>query len=307
MEKSGLISIIVPVYNVESYLCRCLDSILNQTYNNIEIILVDDGSTDRSGEICDAYKEKDSRISVIHKLNGGLSSARNCGLEIAKGEYIGFVDSDDYIASDMYALLHSYMRDDVDIVSCRMARINKEGHIKIYGVSKIIRLDNVQALKEMLHVRHLSISSCDKLYKKEVLKGIRFPVGRTAEDLPFVYNVVKNCRNVINIGACKYYYCYREDSISHKSFFTRRVDYALFARDILEDIVTEYPMLRKDAEARYVQNIMSVAASIKESPNRDDYEYMRKRLVKAVRRMILRIIVNPEMSYEQKINCITLR
>ena len=103
--KNGLISVIVPVYNVESYLEKCIDSIIHQTYKNLEIILVDDGSTDNSGKICDVYKEKDSRIKVIHKQNRGLSSARNCGLEIAKGEYIGFVDGDDYIAEDMYALL----------------------------------------------------------------------------------------------------------------------------------------------------------------------------------------------------------
>ena len=193
-----LISVIVPVYNVELYLERCINSIINQTYQNLEIILIDDGSTDRSGEICDEYKKKDMRINVIHKQNGGSSSARNCGLEIAKGEYIGFVDSDDYIASDMYALLHQHMRDDVDLVSCRMARINKIGHVEIYsGVNRSVLLNNMQAIKEVLHVRYLSISSCDKLYRREILRGIQFPIGRTAEDLPFVYNVVKNCRNVI--------------------------------------------------------------------------------------------------------------
>lgn len=307
MGKKELISIIVPVYNVEPYLCRCLDSILNQTYNNIEIILVDDGSTDRSGEICDAYREKDSRINVIHKRNGGSSSARNYGLEMAKGEYIGFVDSDDYIASDMYELLHRYMRTDVDLVCCGMVHINKNGHVELHGAANVMILDTEQALKEMLHMRCFGISACSKLFKKEILKGISFPVGRTSEDLPFAYNVVKNCRNVVTIGAYKYYYCYRENSISRKPFLTRRVDYVLFARDVLKDIVVEYPILRNDAEARYVLNIMLVAASIKESSNRDDYEYMRKRLVKVVRRMILRIIVNPEMSYEQKMNCIKLR
>lgn len=307
MEKNEVISVIVPVYNVELYLCRCLDSILNQTYGNLEIILVDDGSTDKSGAICDAYKKKDSRIIVIHKRNGGLSSARNCGLEIAKGEYIGFVDSDDYIASDMYALLHRHMRVDIDLVCCGMVHINKSGHAEKHGAANVIILDTEQALKEMLHMRCLGISSCPKLFKKEILKGIRFPIGRTSEDLLFAYNVVKNCRNVICIGAYKYYYCYREDSISRRSFFTRRIDYVLFARDILKDIIAEYPMLRNDAEARYVQNIMSVAASIKGSQNRDDYEYMRTRLIKVVRRMILRIIVNPEMSYKQKMYCVKLR
>ncbi|MDE6946071.1 MAG: glycosyltransferase, partial [Anaeroplasmataceae bacterium] len=111
----GIISVIVPIYNTEPYLNRCIDSIIKQTYRNLEIILVNDGSTDRSGEICDAYEKADNRVKVIHKRNGGLSSARNSGLEILNGKYIGFVDSDDYIAADMYETLLACMDDDVDI------------------------------------------------------------------------------------------------------------------------------------------------------------------------------------------------
>lgn len=304
--KNGLISVIVPVYNVESYLEKCIDSIIHQTYKNLEIILVDDGSTDNSGKICDVYKEKDSRIKVIHKQNRGLSSARNCGLEIAKGEYIGFVDGDDYIAEDMYALLNNHMKDDVGIVSCKIAYVD-QGHVKApNSASGLMIMDNVQAIREVLRVRYLNISACDKLYRRETIGNIKFSVGRTSEDLPFIYNVVKNCKYVINIGEYKYFYCYRENSISHKSFFIRRIDYALFARDILKDVNVEYPMLRKEAEARYILNLISVAASIKESPDRKQYAYLRKRFVKVIRRMKLRILVNPELTFEQKISCITL-
>lgn len=307
--KEGLISVIIPVYNVEPYLERCVDSVINQTYKNLEIILVDDGSTDGSGGICDAYEKKDVRIRVIHKKNGGLSSARNSGLKIARGEYIGFVDSDDYIALDMYALMQRHMRADVDIVSCATVQFNKRGRISKRGFmhGKLLLLDSVQALKEFLLGRYVSGMSCDKLYKKDVLNGTMFPVGRVSEDHPFVYSVIKNSRNIIHVGSCKYFYCYREDSISNRPFFKRRVDYVLFARDILKDIAIEYPMLMSAAEAKYVRGIMAIVGSIDESPDGNDYEYMRKRLVKAVRRMALRIIANSEMSYKEKIRFIAFR
>lgn len=126
-KNSALISVIIPVYNVESYLSRCVDSVVRQTYKYLEIILVDDGSTDSSGEMCDTYEKIDDRVKVIHKNNGGLSSARNSGLQIAQGDYIGFVDSDDYIAEDMYEILLAYMFDDVDITCCGNYNVSSNG------------------------------------------------------------------------------------------------------------------------------------------------------------------------------------
>lgn len=306
--ETELISIIVPVYNVERYLERCVDSIINQTYRNLEIILVDDGSTDKSSEICDRYEKKDNRVRVLHKRNGGAASARNKGLEVATGEYIGFVDSDDYIASDMYEALYRHMREDVDVVTCGMVYIDRSGHKKKYYCTKeMVCFDNIQSLRELLCQRYLVFSPCDKLFKKKAIGKIRYPNNRVCEDLLFIYNVVKDCNNIINIGECKYYYIYRENSVSRKMFYARRMDYVLFARDILKDVSVRYPSLRKEAELLYVKNTMDIINQINKSPNKSSYEYMRKRLVKVIRKMLLLIILNPHITYEQKIKCILLK
>ena len=303
-----LISVIVPVYNVELYLERCIDSIIGQTYKNLEIILVDDGSTDKSGKICDIYENKDSRVRVLHKCNGGLSSARNKGLELATGEYIGFVDSDDYIALDMYERFYSFILEDVDLVCCGIVRIDKKGTKTLTGNAKgTICLNNKQSVKELLMRRYLAFSACDKLYKRKIIGEIRFPDNRVCEDLPFTYNVVKRCKKVVNIGSCKYFYSYRSDSISRKPFYGRRIDYVLFARDILRDVVIKYPSLKREAEFLYIINIMSIIDSIKESSNTGEYEYMRKRLIKAVKKMLLLIFLNPLISYQLKKKCIQLK
>lgn len=305
--ESELISVIVPVYNVELYLERCIDSIINQTYENLEIILVDDGSTDKSGEICDAYEKKDIRVRVLHKRNGGLSSARNSGLKIASGKYIGFVDSDDYIALDMYETLYRYMSEEVDLVCCGIVNIDQKGRKTITGhTGKVVYMDNVQAVMELLLRRYLAFSACDKLCRKEAIRKIGFPDGRICEDLPFTYNLVKGSKKVVNIGKCKYFYCYRCDSISHKMFYGRRIDYVLFARDIMRDVWLCYPSLRKEAEFLYVVNIIGTIDSIDESLNKDNNEFIRKRLVKVVRRMFLSIIFHSLLSKELKIRCIKL-
>lgn len=306
--ETELISIIVPVYNVEQYLERCIDSIIGQTYKNLEIILVDDGSTDKSGGICDGYVEKDSRVKVYHKPNGGLSSARNKGLEMAVGKYIGFVDSDDYIASDMYESLHRYMREDVDIVSCGIICVDRSGHkTQSCCAKEMTCFDNIQSLRELLCRHYLEFSVCDKLFKRDAVGEIRFPDKRICEDFPFTWNIVKGCNKIINIGESKYYYIYRENSISRKKFYTRRIDYVLFARDILKDVSVSYPMLRREAELLYVTNILETIKQIHESSDKSSYESIRKRLVKVIKRMLLLILFNPLIAYEQKINCILLR
>ena len=166
---SKLISVIVPVYNVEKYLEKCVSSIVNQTYKNLEIMLVDDGSTDSSGKMCDEFAKKDDRIKVIHKPNGGLSDARNSALKIAKGDYIGFVDSDDYIADDMFETLCDLMEDnnsDISIVSFYEIYNNK-----LIGVRDSKELENMtklEAMKELLIDSKIQSYAWNKLFKREL-------------------------------------------------------------------------------------------------------------------------------------------
>ena len=176
MEQNPLISVIVPVYNVEAWLPRCGDSILSQTYENLEILLVDDGSTDDSGLICEEYAKKDTRIRVIHKENGGLSSARNSGLDAASGEYIGFVDSDDWIEPEMYAEMLSLMlKSDAQIVCAGRYDVAGGTGEKTVGLcpKRQEQVSGEELAGRIFLWDHCDSSACDKLYRRELFDGIR--------------------------------------------------------------------------------------------------------------------------------------
>lgn len=212
-----LISIIVPVYKVEKYLVRCIESIRNQTYSNLEIILIDDGSPDACPSICDEYALKDERIIVIHKENGGLSDARNTGIEMAKGEYIGFVDSDDYIHPDMYEnLLKIAIANTADIAVCDVEKVysgnyilNDEGedNVRFYtGIQAVANIFDAE-----LYLR--SVVAWGKLYKKSLFDSIRYPKGKLHEDEFVTYRLYYKSSKVAYTDKRYYYYLQREDSI----------------------------------------------------------------------------------------------
>ena len=211
-----LISVIVPVYNVEKYLRRCIDSIINQTYTNLEIILVDDGSPDNCGKICDEYADKDSRIKVIHQQNGGLSAARNAGLDIATGDYIGFVDSDDYIAPEMYEKLYeALVQSDADVSICNFQRVDEEGN-RLKTREKINNdiFTNYQALTELQGNKGLCfIIVCNKLFNKALFNEVRFPLGKKCEDNYIAHKLIYNSKRAVCIDDILYYYLQRETSI----------------------------------------------------------------------------------------------
>ncbi len=211
------ISVIVPVYNVEKYLSKCIDSILSQTYKNLEIILVDDGSPDSSPKICDKYKERDNRIKVIHKKNGGLASARNAGMDIATGKYIGFVDSDDMIAEDMYeVLLENMIKSNAEIAVCYKTDILENLQT---GKGIVEELNKTQALKKMVLGIEFGSHACDKLFKREILvSDIRFPEGKTYEDLYTIYQWINNSNRIVLCKSNKYYYRLNLESITSAAF-----------------------------------------------------------------------------------------
>lgn len=299
-----LISVIVPVYNTEQYLERCIDSIISQTYKNLEIILVDDGSTDRSGEICDAYGKKDTRVKVVHKKNGGAATARNRGLEIARGEYIGFVDSDDYIASDMYESLCKYLKEEIDIVTCgrfdvypfRSCGLKR----KIFCAKNIKKYNRVEAIGELLKTQVFSYGVAEKIYRKELFDGIRFPSGRISEDLPVTYALFKKSRNIVHIGEAKYYVYKRRDSAGRSNFNLRKMDNVLFRRDILLDVERMYPEFKSIAEASYINGVAIRLGEIRRCEYRARYVLLEKRLARLIKRMCFRIIFNKYMNINEK-------
>lgn len=222
-----LISIIVPVYNVETYLHKCVDSLCNQSLQNIEIILVDDGSTDSSPQICDKYAEKDKRIKVIHKTNGGLSDARNAGIDIARGKYIGFLDSDDWVKSEMYEYLYelSY-KNNADIAQCEFLKAYSED---ISIDETIVEEKNIYDGKNA--IEHLYSDNCEKsvvvwnkIYKRHLFKELRFPKGKLHEDEFTTYKLFYNANRVVYTNIPMVYYRQREGSIMNSKFNIKRLD-----------------------------------------------------------------------------------
>ena len=221
-----LISVIVPVYKVENYLDRCVESITNQTYKNLEIILVDDGSPDNCPRMCDEWSKKDSRIKVIHKENGGLSDARNAGMVIATGEVISFIDSDDYIDLNMYELLINKMHEtDSDIVSCGVNWVDESGRVlKSDIVLSDVVFSTVEAMKELLDDGALKQPVWNRIYKREIALTIPFEKGKCHEDVFWSYQAVGKSKRICVINQVFYYYVQRSDSIMGRSFSETRLD-----------------------------------------------------------------------------------
>lgn len=219
MKNNNLISIIVPIYNVEEYLSRCVDSLIRQTYKNIEIILVDDGSTDKCGEICDKYAQKDSRIKVIHKQNGGASDARNSALCIAKGDYLLFVDSDDWIEDETCEVtLKLAIENNADIVPFGWNKVYDNGETKKIPI-RILR--NEPSVEECIKALMYKIEEygvcnfvCNKLCRKELYEDIRFPKGNEAEDQEVAYKLFHRARKIFICNQPLYNYYQRKGSVS---------------------------------------------------------------------------------------------
>lgn len=224
-----LISIVVPIYDVEKFLPRCIDSILNQTYQNLEIFLVDDGSPDNCGCIADKYAIKDNRINVIHKENGGLSDARNVAIEKATGEYITFVDSDDYIANDyievLYSLIEKYHAE-ISIGSWKIFQedtIPKKRSRKVYE----LKFNQQEALSDMFYQNHFDVSAWVKLYKRDLFNDVKFPKGELFEDLQTTFKLFLKC-NTIAFSSCEiYFYMLRFGSIEGSAFSEKKMRSAI--------------------------------------------------------------------------------
>lgn len=221
-----LISVIVPVYNVEKYLDRCVDSLVNQVYKNLEIILVDDGSPDNCPTMCDAWAQKDSRIKVIHKENGGLSDARNAGMAVATGDYIGFVDSDDYISNNMYQLLHERMiSEQSDIAACGVTLVYEDStSSKELTPEGSYILDNTAAMKAVICESLLKQPVWYKLYKASCVQDIQFPKGKYHEDVFWTWQAVARAKKISVFDTPCYFYLQRGNSIMGESFSLNRLD-----------------------------------------------------------------------------------
>lgn len=275
------ISVIVPVYNVEDYLNECVDSLLKQDYSNLEIILVDDGSTDKCGIICDEYAIKDSRIKVKHKQNGGLSYARNAGIDIATGDYITFVDSDDVLSSDFISYLLDLLTEaDADMACCQRTEIDENSkHKKGYcnPCCKITVFDNME---NALAANEIDTVAWGKLYKKDLFREIRYPVGRLHEDIFTTYKLIDRCKKIVVGPEGKYLYRVRQNSISNINFTHKHMDIVYGKLEYAKFINQKYPNLSGKANADIVYGACVCAVRMAKAnyKNMADINFIQKQI-----------------------------
>ncbi|MBO5469682.1 MAG: glycosyltransferase family 2 protein [Lachnospiraceae bacterium] len=254
-----LVSVIIPVYNVQDYLDKCIDSIVNQTYNNLQIIIVDDGSTDNSGRLCDNWAKEDGRILIIHKENGGLSDARNEGLKYVKGEYIVFVDSDDYIHRNMiYEMLQNINQYACEIAICNRYYEFSDGLRKLrYGYRKeLVIMDVQKAVQELLLCRYFDMAAWAKMFKFSLFENIRFPKGKLSEDYYIMYLLFSKAKRIVYFDTPLYYYLQRNGSISKN--VKLNLDYVEAARQQRDFVSQNYPDLSELADIAYANSNMTV-------------------------------------------------
>lgn len=250
MEKEQ-ISIIIPVYNVEIYIRKCLESVVKQTYQNLQIIVVDDGSTDTSGEICNQYAGNDKRIKVIHQENAGLSEARNAGMRQATGDYIMFLDSDDWVAEDICTYLAKPLqRHQAEIAICGWYRVTKEKS-KAEHAREDMNLSRQQALEALCRDQKIKNFAWGKMYRREILDGITFPSGKKFEDIATTYQAVERAEHVMLLQKPKYYYMQRSNSISRCGNILNSIDRCTGHQQRYEDLVQRHPELEEELLVQY--------------------------------------------------------
>ncbi len=283
MDNRDLISIIIPIYNVENYLEKCLDSVIKQTYDNIEIILIDDGSEDKSKQICDNYVKLDSRIKVIHKNNEGVSKARNIGIDMSKGKFITFVDSDDYIDINYIEVLYELaIKNKSDIVICGVKDEDNDGNIVNISNEIITELNKKEILKELLNEKYFFSVCWAKLYKRDRIGDIRFNENmKIAEDLEFLYKLLDNI-NAVYVDTTKklYHFLIREGSATRKGFNENWKKEIELCENIINDVSKRYPDIRDYAIKRYFKVVMTcMIIELKTSNNKDTVNYLKNKLI----------------------------
>lgn len=301
-----MISVIVPVYNVEKYLERCVKSIAAQTYKDLEILLIDDGSTDKSGKMCDDFQQTDSRIKAFHKQNGGLSDARNYGIEHSAGEFISFVDSDDYIDEKMLETLHRLITEnDADLAVCSAMDVFEGKEVTQVKEIKEFNLNKVESYKYMLRGDGIP-SACNKLYKRQTVGDVRFPVGKLYEDGFFTPQILKKVEKTAVTSKPMYYYFRRADSITTKPFRKGDLDVIEAYDKCVKQVKELCPEALPYAEFRYrnayfnVLDKMLMRDDCKEIP-----EY--KQVVKYLKKHTVQIVKDPGFGKMRKIAAVALK
>jgi glycosyltransferase involved in cell wall biosynthesis len=275
-----MVSIIVPVYKVEKYLPRCLDSILAQTFIDFECILVDDGSPDNCPAICNEYAKKDSRINIIHKENGGQSDARNAGIEIAKGNYISFIDSDDFVTQNYLEYLYGLItKQDADISCCNYLPIRKDGIIikskNSLTKNKVYNKENFKEMFSVILYEENTVvydSVWAKLYKKKLFADIRFPNGKLFEDVRIIPQLLQKAEKIIFGKEKHYFYQIHQNSTTFQKFSEKNYDFINAIEEMCQFIENNYNGLEKACTRRFTSAIIRVLRQMIEAKDFDKKE-----------------------------------
>lgn len=306
--QKELISVVIPVYNVELYLKKCINSVLQQTYKNIEIILVNDGSTDNCKNLCDEFKSLDSRVKVFHKENGGLSDARNYGIKHASGYYITFIDSDDYVKNDFIEKLYNsitYNKCDIaicsheDLYPNRVKKYNLRGNCineKVMGKE--------EALKHMLYKDGYDVSAWAKLYKKSLFKEILFPKGRLFEDAATTYKLILLSEKIVYVNYIGYEYVIRKNSISNEGFNKKKFDLILSTNEMCDEIDKVFPKLKDATIRRRVYANFSTLRFMKNIPSKYNKEI--DNIVNTINKYRMNVLLNKNASKRDKCAILSL-
>lgn len=307
--NNSLITIIIPVYNIEKYLRKCIESVIEQTYKNIEIILVDDGSMDNSGEICDQYKEKDSRILVIHKRNGGLSDARNSAIDIAKGKYLFFLDGDDYIEKDSIEYLYNIITKYKCQIAIAQTQLVWDGKEKIKRnkdnckrEEKIKLYNNESALEAMLYNTEFTNNACNKLYDTKLFTNIRYPIGMLYEDLATTYKLISLAKKIVLSSRITYNYLVdRNTSIMNSSYNSKRMQSLIFTNEIISFVKEKYPSIELAAISRMYMECLFILLKL---PYKKKYSNDNKIVHNFLKKYRWKVIKNKKLPIKQKLLCI---
>lgn len=311
MEQDILISVIVPVYNVEEYLPRCVDSILSQTYRNLEVILVDDGTKDKSDVICDEYAQKDPRVRVIHKKNGGLSSARNAGIDVAKGEYLGFVDSDDWIEPDTYEhMLMAALKYDAKLVCAGRYDVDGQTGEKSVGLcpGKEEKISGTELVRRIFVWENIDSAAWDKLYHRTLFRSIRYPLGKICEDIPTTYRIALDAKWAVMCDKPVYNYLHRPGSITTASISEKTFHFSEHTAVIYPYIREHYPEIQE--EARYfrvrslVYSVLSIELVGEDAKKTFTVQYREQK--RELRKQALFILTSPLFTNKERITNLLL-
>ncbi len=299
-----LISVILPIYNVEQFLPRCIESVCRQTYDNIEIILVDDGSKDNCYNICEEYAAKDNRIKVLHKVNGGLSDARNKGTQIARGQYITFIDSDDYVTDTyveyLYSLIEKYQ---TRMSLCTHTVVFESGSNIVYGNGLDEELSSETCLERMLYGDVINTSAWAKLYETEMVKKFPYPVGKLFEDIATTYKFFIECGSIACGYESQYFYMLRSTSIVYQKFNTKKLELLEMTDAMASDVIKKFPQLETAVKRRQLYARFS---TLNQFQNTKGYKDEKKQLISYIRKNKGCVMGNPKAPKRDKLAVMAL-